>query len=104
MRQTYREQADKFKAALIQKNIKVRQELENCIISNEECEGILENKLADRFKVFYKLESNCACPIIDFGKLELKSFENPKVGQLKGFVAVRVASTLTKLKKKKIST
>ena len=38
--------------------------------------------------------------MLDFGKLELKSFGKPKVGQLKIFVQVRLTSNLTELKKK----
>ena len=42
MRQIHREQTEKFKGTLIQKNLKVRQESENHMISNEECEEILK--------------------------------------------------------------
>ena len=59
-----------------------------------------EKKLRDCLKISCKLESNCARPITDFGKLEIKSFEKAKVGQLKGFIAVRLASNLTELKSK----
>ena len=48
----------------------------------------------------FRLDSVEVVPDFNFGRLKINSFENLKVGKLKGLIAVRLVTYLKELKKK----
>ena len=67
----------------------------NYLKANSECEHILKRESRQNLKFkFQILENGSANPIFDYNSLSIEAFGKLKVGQLKGFVVVRMASSI----------
>ena len=76
----------------------MKSEFENYLISNKDCEECLVEELKNELSVSCKVDSFVAIPCFNFERLKMNSFSKPKSGQLKGFIAVRLASDLKDVK------
>ena len=58
---------------------------------------MLNAEFANQLIILCKFNSGQATFISDFKRLKIQSFKKPKAGQLKGFIAFRLASNLNDL-------